>query len=80
MLMERYPDANPIQALCQQREQDGNLKLAMDMIKNSNIVEDCYEVIRGHCQEARDPLESLPDCDARRSLMQLTDFIWERSH
>ena len=80
MLMERYPDANPIQALFQEREQDGNLKLALDMIKNSNIVEDCYEVIRGYCQEARRSLESLPDCDARRSLMQLTDFIWERSH
>lgn len=80
MLMERYPDANPIQALFQEREQDGNLKLALEMINNSNIVEDCYEVIRGYCQEARKSLESLPDCEARRSLMQLADFIWERSH
>ena len=80
MLMERYPDANPIQALFQEREHDGNLKLALEMINNSNIVEDCYDVIRGYCEEARRSLESLPDSDARRSLMQLADFIWERSH
>ena len=80
MLIERYPDANPIQALFQEREQNHNLQLALDMINNSNIVDDCYEVIRGYCQEARHSLESLPDCEARQSLLQLADFIWERSH
>ena len=80
MLMERYPDANPIQALFREREPDGNLKLALEMINNSNIVEDCYEVIRGYCREARQSLKSLPNCDGRRSLMQLADFIWERSY
>ena len=80
MLLERYPDANPIQALFQERGQNDNLKLALGMINNSNIVDDCYEVIRGYCQAARHSLESLPDCEARRSLLQLADFIWERSH
>ena len=84
MLMERYPEANPIRALFQNqdpdREQDGNLKMALEMIQNSDIVEDCFLVIKGHCHAARRCLESLPDCEARGSLLQLADYIWERSH
>ena len=39
MLMERYPDANPVQSLFQDRWQDGNIKRALEMIKNSDIIE-----------------------------------------
>ena len=80
MLMERHPDANPIPALFQERSQTGNLELALEMIKNSSIIEECYEVIRSYCQEARNSLEPMPDCQARNSLLQLADFVWERAN
>ena len=79
MLMERYPDDNPIEALFKDRSQDGKLQQAMDMINNSSIVEDCYAVIREYCEEATLALDIHPDCEARRSLLELCDYIWERS-
>ena len=98
MLMERYPDDNPIRDLFKNREPggpyspdgpnrpdgpyppDGKISRTLEMINNSTIVDDCYDVIRGYCNDARQALESLPDCGARKSLMVLADYIWERSH
>jgi geranylgeranyl pyrophosphate synthase len=86
MLMERYPDDNLICELFKDRgpdglfPPDGKVSRTMEMINNSTIVEDCYEVIRGYCDDARLALEALPDCEARGSLMVLADYIWERSH
>lgn len=79
MLMERYPEDNPIQALFQDRGQNGHLQQALDMINNSTIVADCYGVIREYCAKAAESLSELPDCDARRSLKNLTEYIRERS-
>lgn len=95
MLMERYPDDNPIQELFKGREPagvyrpggrdvpdsgDGRVTRTLEMFNNSTIVDDCYSVIREYCDGARLALESLPDCESRRSLMVLADYIWERSH
>lgn len=80
MLLERYPDDNPIRELFEDREPDGKVTKALEMINNSTIVDDCYSVIREYCQDARSALEVLPDCEARKSLSELADYIWERSH
>ena len=80
MLMERYPETNPIKDLFQDREEVGNLEAALEMIQNSDIVDDCYQVIKSHCHAARKSLDFFPDCEARQSLVQLADYIWERSH
>ncbi|HEU0020465.1 MAG TPA: polyprenyl synthetase family protein [Dehalococcoidia bacterium] len=79
MLLERYPKDNPIEALFRERNQDGHLQQALDMINNSTIVRDCYTEIRGYCAKAAQALECLPDCDARDSLRNMTDYIWERT-
>jgi hypothetical protein len=49
------------------------------MINNSTIVRDCYAEIHGYCHRAAQALECLPDCDARDSLKNMTDYIWERT-
>ena len=79
MLLERYPENNPIEALFQDRTQDGKLQQALDMINNSGIVTDCYAVIREYCANAARALDILPDCASRRSLLDLTDYIRERT-
>jgi octaprenyl-diphosphate synthase len=80
MLLERYPENNPIEALFRDRSQDGNVQRALDMIHNSSILTDCYAVVRGYCERATHSLDILPDCPARRSLQELSDYIWERTH
>lgn len=79
MLLERYPKDNPIEALFRERNQDGHLQRALDMINNSTIVRDCYTEIHGYCARAAQALECLPECDARSSLKNMTDYIWERT-
>ena len=80
MLMERYPDDNPIKKLFKDRGQDGELQQALDMINDSTIIDDCYAVIRKYRDAASRSLEVLPDCAARRSLLKLAGYIPERSH
>jgi octaprenyl-diphosphate synthase len=79
MLLERYPENNPIEALFRERTHDGHLQQALEMINNSGIVGDCYAEIRQYCAEAARALESLPACESRQSLLNLTDYIWERT-
>ena len=80
MLMERYPKDNPIEMLFKDPGQDGKLKQALEMINDSGIIKDCYAVIRTYCEKASRALESLPECDAGRSLLDLPAYIRERSH
>jgi octaprenyl-diphosphate synthase len=79
MLLERYPEDNPIEALFRDRSHDGHLKQALEMINNSSIVSDCYVEIREYCASAAKSLDILPDCQARQSLLSLTNYIWERT-
>jgi geranylgeranyl pyrophosphate synthase len=79
MLLERYPENNPIEALFQDRSQNGKLQQALDMINSSGIIADCYAVIREYCANAARALDVLPDCASRRSLLDLTNYIWERT-
>ncbi len=78
MLLERYPKDNPVAALFQDPEQDGYLQRALDMIHNSGIVEECESVVQDYCDQARAELQLLPDCEARRSLTDLAEYVRER--
>ena len=79
-LMEKYPDDNPIEKLFKDREQDGRLQQALDMINGSTIIDDCYTVIQKYCDEASKALDVLPDCSARRSLLDISCYTRERRH
>jgi geranylgeranyl pyrophosphate synthase len=78
MLLERYPDDNPVADLFRDPEQDGKLQQALDMINNSSILPDCESVVQGYCDQARAELRLLPDCEARRSLTDLAEYLRER--
>jgi len=79
MLLERYPEDNPIDAFFLDQTNIAKLEQALEMINNSEIIEACYEVIRDYCRQAVELLASLPECESRRSLIQLADYIWERT-
>ncbi len=81
MLVERYPDGNPVKELFA-RGKNGSgeqLKTALEMIQNSEIIEDCYGVVADHCRKAARSLESLDDIPARASLLMLSEYIMERT-
>ena len=80
MLMERYPNDNPIEKHFKNPGKDGQLQRALEMINDSTIINDCNTVIRKYCGTAFGSLDILPDCAARRSLLDLSGYISDRNH
>ena len=84
-LLERYPNDNPVLDLFKDKDtetvnQEGKVQQALDMINDSSIIEECYSVIQRYCDTASQALEILPDCAARRSLLDICCYTRERSH
>ena len=79
MLMQRYPEDNPIPRLFSKPELNGEVERALDMVRNSTIVPDCFSISRDYCDEAIRSLETLPANESRRSLESLAEYVRERS-
>jgi geranylgeranyl pyrophosphate synthase len=78
MLMEKYPQDNPVTRLFQGENKAGNLKKAIEMVQNSTIIQECFDVAADYCHKACKNLKSLPENEARVSLANLADFIVSR--
>lgn len=78
-LLERYPEDNPVKRLFQNKQdKQENIKLAIELVRNSLIVDECYKVAADYCAKARHNLNLLPDNASRRALMELTHYIVKR--
>jgi len=78
LLLERYPENNPVKRLFQDRNKQENVRLAIELIRNSPIVPECYKVASDYCSKARHNLKSLPDGASRQALIGLADYVVKR--
>jgi geranylgeranyl pyrophosphate synthase len=78
LLLERYPEDNPVKRLFQNRDRQENIKLAIELVRNSSISEECYAIASGYCAEACCNLNLLPDSPSRQALIELADYIIAR--
>ena len=78
MVLERYPEDNPVKRLFETREENENVKQAIEMVRNSSIVSDCYQVAQEYVSSACQNLEKLPDSGGRRMLAELASYVVER--
>ena len=78
LLLEYYPEDNPVKRLFENREELGSIKRAIDLIRNSPIIEECYQVALDYCAKATRNLKQLPDNACRQSLIALADYIVRR--
>jgi geranylgeranyl pyrophosphate synthase len=78
MLMERYPQDNPVKKLFQGGDKKENIKQAIEMVRNSTIIEECFDVASSYCAKACQNLKALPENEARVSLTNLADYIVQR--
>ncbi len=80
MLKEQRPDDNPIAAIFDngngQKQQ--SLELAIEMIRSSDIIPECYQIAQGFISEACQAVEGLPDNPCRRALLQIADYAVTR--
>ena len=78
LLLERYPEENPVKKVFQNEDRQKNIKLAIELIRDSPIVEQCYDVASSYCSKACHNLNLLPDNASRRALLELADYIITR--
>jgi len=79
LLLERYPENNPIKGLFDNRNKQENIKLAIELVRNSPIVQECYAVAAEYCSKACQSLELLPDNASRQALIKLANFVVNRN-
>ncbi|MBI2831690.1 MAG: polyprenyl synthetase family protein [Chloroflexi bacterium] len=78
LLLERQPEDNPIRELFQGHNVRENIKRAIELVRNSNIVDECYAYATEYCDKARQQLQTLPEGRTKKSLEDLTVFVVSR--
>jgi octaprenyl-diphosphate synthase len=78
LLLEYYPEDNPIKELFQNRNKQENTKLAVELVRNSSIIQECYAVASDYCARACRSLSLFPENTIRQSLIDLANYIIER--
>ncbi len=81
LLVEHYPANNPVRSLFESRGKNNPqaINSAIEMIRGSSIVKDCYAAAREYCDRACLKLEGLPDCVGRKALRDLAIFVTSRN-
>ena len=78
LLVERYPNENPVIAVCEGVDREQNLERAIDMVRNSGVMVSVYAEADALRAKAIASLDALPDSEAKRALLDLGDFVLER--
>ena len=78
LLLEHYPEDNPVKELFQNRDKQKNIKLAIELVRSSSTIQECYTVASDYCAKAYRNLNQLPDNASRQSLINLADYVVER--
>jgi octaprenyl-diphosphate synthase len=74
LLMERYPEDNPVKRLFETGDRK-NVALAIEMVRNSSIIEDCYQAASKYCDMACRNLNRLPGNTSRQALLGLAKYV-----
>ena len=74
LLLERYPEDNPVKRLFETRDKK-YVELAIEMVCNSTIVKDCYKVASEFCTRACRNLNLLPENASRQALAELAEYV-----
>jgi geranylgeranyl pyrophosphate synthase len=78
LVLERYPGDNPVTRLFRNEDRQKNIRLAIELVSNSSIPEECYAVASDYCAKACQNLDLLPDNASRRSLIALAEYVVKR--
>ncbi|MDP3879556.1 MAG: polyprenyl synthetase family protein [Dehalococcoidales bacterium] len=78
LLLERYPEDNPVKRLFRDHDDRENIKQAIEMVRDSSIIQECYQVASEYSAQACRNLKQLPDNASRQSLLALADYIVRR--
>ena len=77
LLLERYPEDNPVKRLFESKDK-GNIELAIELVRNSSIIPECYKIASDYCSRACQNLNLLPENTSRQTLTELAHYIINR--
>jgi len=81
ILLERYPQNNPVQRIFERGEgkyDREDIRQAIEMAGNARVVQECYDMASRYSAEACRQLENLPQCDSRQALADLATYVVRR--
>ena len=79
LLRERYPEEPAIKDLFKNKDSQGDVKKVIELVRNSpEITDECYRIATDFCAKASRSLSQLPDKPARKSLMELAEYVVRR--
>jgi len=77
-LLQRYPKDNPLLKIAKKENLAENIKKVIEMIRASDIIDECYKLAGDYCELACRNLHKLPDKPAREALVALADYVVKR--
>ncbi len=80
LLLERYPEENPVKKMFQGGDKPENIRLAIELVRNSSIVQECYAIASGYTSKACRNLHVLPANDSRQALEGLAEQVIRRRY
>jgi len=78
LVMERYPEDNPVKRLFENRDEQDNVRQAIELVRNSPIVTECYRVASEYASRACQNLNLLPDSASKQTLVEIADYVVAR--
>jgi geranylgeranyl pyrophosphate synthase len=79
LLLERYPNGNPVKALFENRGSSEHLAEALAVIRSSDVLDSSHRVARDFRDRAVQDLDTLPDSPAKSALTEIADYVLARS-
>ena len=67
-----------VQSLFKDRSNDKKLQKVVEVINDSAILPDCERVVQDYSDKACQAIRALPDCEPKRSLIELAHYITAR--
>ncbi len=83
LLLEQYPEDNPVKELFQnptmpEKDKQAKVGRAIEMVAGSSIAKQCYDVASDYCIKACRDLGELPDKPCRQALKEMADLVISR--
>lgn len=78
LLLQYCHEDNPIKRFFQDQGDLEKKKRVIELIRDSPIVQECYEVAASYCSRACQNLNLLPDSASRQALIDLADYVVRR--
>lgn len=78
LLIERYPENNPVKRLFSGRNKAESLRRSIQMIRESDILEESTSVARDFRDRALQAIEPLPAGEAKDALVEVANWVMQR--